>query len=174
MPAARRSLTLILALLLATAPMWPAATSAQSASFPNKPVRIVVPFRPATADATDAIAQKLRGVGQRLSSTTVRAPAASAPTSSRMPPDGYTVVMGAVDACRQSEPLSVDAVRRSPGFHADHARRHAERAGRQLALPASVAELIAYAKANPNKLVRFRQQRSAGHPAGELFRSTPH
>jgi len=179
MPAASRSLTRIFALLLATAATWPAATLAQSPSFPNKPVRIVVPFPPGgPLDAAGrAIAQKLSEAwGQSV--VVDNRPGAGgnigADLVAKSPPDGYTVVMGALsthavnpslypsmpyDAVRDFVPITLVAV--TPNVLVVNP-----------ALPVhSVAELIAYAKANPNKLsFGSGSNGSAGHLAGELFK----
>jgi len=179
MPAVRRSLTLIFVLLVATAATWPVATLAQPASFPNKPVRIVVPFPPGgPLDATGrAIAQKLSEAwGQSV--VVDNRPGAGgnigADLVAKSPPDGYTVVMGALsthavntslypsmpyDAVRDFAPITLVAV--TPNVLVVNP-----------ALPVhSVAELVAYAKANPNKLsFGSGSNGSAGHLAGELFK----
>jgi tripartite-type tricarboxylate transporter receptor subunit TctC len=181
MPLARPPLSLNLALLLAVAVALSAtpAFAQSAASFPAKPVRIVVPFPPGgPLDATGrAIAQKLSEAwGQSV--VVDNRPGAGgnigADLVAKSPPDGYTVVMGALsthavnpslypsmpyDAVRDFAPITLVAV--TPNVLVVNP-----------ALPVhSLAELIAYAKANPNKLsFGSGSNGSAGHLAGELFK----
>jgi tripartite-type tricarboxylate transporter receptor subunit TctC len=152
---------------------------AQPVPFPAKTVRLVVPF-PAGGplDATGrAIAQKLTEAwGQSV--VVDNRPGAGgnigADLVAKSPPDGYTVVMGALsthavnpslypsmpyDAVKDFAPITLIAV--TPNVLVVNP-----------ALPVkSVRELIAYAKANPNKLsFGSGSNGSAGHLAGELFK----
>jgi tripartite-type tricarboxylate transporter receptor subunit TctC len=152
---------------------------AQPVPFPAKTVRLVVPF-PAGGplDATGrAIAQKLTEAwGQSV--VVDNRPGAGgnigADLVAKSPPDGYTVVMGALsthavnpslypsmpyDAVKDFAPITLIAV--TPNVLVVNP-----------ALPVkSVRELVAYAKANPNKLsFGSGSNGSAGHLAGELFK----
>ena len=157
----------------------PPAVQGQTAPFPAKPVRLVVPFPPGgPLDVTGrAIAQKL---GETWAQSVVvdNRPGAGgnigADLVAKSPPDGYTVVMGALsthavnpslypsmpyDAVRDFAPITLVAV--TPNVLVVNP-----------ALPVrSVQELVAYAKANPNKLsFGSGSNGSAGHLAGELFK----
>jgi tripartite-type tricarboxylate transporter receptor subunit TctC len=81
----------------------PKAASAQSAAYPNKPIRMVVPF--AAGGPTDIFA---RAVGREIA-TTLGQPVVidnrpgaggnlGADIVAKAPPDGYTIVMGATGA----------------------------------------------------------------------------
>jgi tripartite-type tricarboxylate transporter receptor subunit TctC len=178
---ARQGSSLVFVLLLATIGALPAATtSAQAAApFPSKPVRIVVPFPPGgPLDTTGrALAQKL-GEAWGQSVVVENRPGAGgnigADLVAKSAPDGYTVVMGALsthavnpslypsmpyDAVRDFAPITLVAV--TPNVLVVNP-----------SLPVhSVAELVAYAKANPNKLsFGSGSNGSAGHLAGELFK----
>ena len=157
------------------------AACAQSLqSFPAKPVKLVVPFPPGgPLDAVGrAIADKLTQMwGQSV--VVDNKPGAGgnigADFVAKSPPDGYTVVMGALsthavnpslypkmpyDATRDFAPITLVAV--TPNVLVVNP-----------ALPVqSLKELIAYAKANPGKLsFGSGSNGSAGHLAGELFKA---
>jgi tripartite-type tricarboxylate transporter receptor subunit TctC len=148
-------------------------------SFPSRPVKLVVPF-PAGGplDTTGrAIAQRLTEAwGQSV--VVENRPGAGgnigADVVAKSPPDGYTVVMGALsthavnpslyskmpyDAQKDFVPITLVAI--TPNVLVVNP-----------ALPVhSVQELIAYAKANPGKLsFGSGSNGSAGHLAGELFK----
>ena len=147
--------------------------------FPTKTVRLVVPFPPGgPLDTTGrAIAQKLTEAwGQSV--VVDNRPGAGgnigADLVAKSPPDGYTVVMGALsthavnpslypampyDAVKDFAPITLVAV--TPNVLVVNP-----------SLPVkSVQDLVAYAKANPNKLsFGSGSNGSAGHLAGELFK----
>jgi tripartite-type tricarboxylate transporter receptor subunit TctC len=156
-----------------------AATSALAQTFPAKTARLVVPFPPGgPLDATGRlIAQHLT---ERWGQSVVveNKPGAGgnigADFVAKSPPDGYTVVMGALsthavnpslyarmpyDAQKDFAPITLIAI--TPNVLVVNPD-----------LPVhSVKELIAYAKARPGKLsFGSGSIGSAGHLAGELFK----
>ncbi|MEN9314934.1 MAG: hypothetical protein RIS35_1327 [Pseudomonadota bacterium] len=146
--------------LLATAGLVGIAPGAAAQSFPNKPVRIVVPF-PA-GSATDNIARALAGpVSASLGQPVVvenKAGADGAISGSevaRAAPDGYTLLLAT------NSPLSaVPAMKKTPPYDPVADFTPITDVGRYTffvvvhpSVPAkSVAELLQYAKANPDKL----------------------
>jgi tripartite-type tricarboxylate transporter receptor subunit TctC len=168
---------LLACLVAVAATAFPADVPAQA--FPNRPVRLVIPFPPGgSLDVIGrALAQKLTEAwGQSV--VVDNRPGAGgnigADLVAKSPPDGYTVVMGALsthavnpslyptmpyDAVKDFAPISLVAI--TPNVLIVNP-----------ALPVhSVKELIAYAKANPNKLsFGSGSNGSAGHLAGELFK----
>jgi len=151
--------------------------------YPNKPIRLVVPFPP--GGSLDVVA---RAVGAKLSEAWGQPvvidnrPGAGgnigADLVAKSPPDGYTILEGALsthavnvtlygklpyDPIKDFAPISLVAI--TPNV---------------LVLnPAApfntVPELIAYAKANPGKLsFGSGSNGSAGHLAGELFKTDAH
>jgi tripartite-type tricarboxylate transporter receptor subunit TctC len=148
--------------------------------YPSKPIRFVVPY-PA-GGPLDTVARLL---GQKVSESTKQPvivdnkPGAGgnigADAVAKAPPDGYTILMGAVathainptlyasmpyDASRDF--IAVTQVASTPNVLVVNP-----------SLPASnVREFIAYAKANPGKLnFGSGSTGSAGHLAGELFKT---
>jgi tripartite-type tricarboxylate transporter receptor subunit TctC len=148
-------------------------------AYPQKPVRLVVPFPPGGPidSVARAIAQKLTEAwGQSI--VVDNRPGAGgnigADLVAKSAPDGYTVVMGALsthavnpslypkmpyDAVKDFVPITLVAI--TPNVLVVNP-----------ALPVNSArELIAYAKANPGKLAfGSGSNGSAGHLAGELFK----
>ena len=157
-----------------------AAAQVPSGAYPTHPVKLVVPFPPGgPLDVTGrAIAQKLTEAwGQSV--VVDNRPGAGgnigADLVAKSPPDGYTILMGALsthavnpslyakmpyDAVRDFAPITLVAI--TPNVLVVNP-----------SLPVrSVQELIAYAKANPNKLsFGSGSNGSAGHLAGELFKA---
>ena len=156
---------------------------AQGQGYPNKPIRLVVPFPP--GGSLDVVA---RAVGAKLSEAWGQPvvidnrPGAGgnigADLVAKSPPDGYTILEGALsthavnvtlygklpyDPIKDFAPISLVAI--TPNV---------------LVLnPAApfntVPELIAYAKANPGNLsFGSGSNGSAGHLAGELFKTDAH
>ncbi len=180
MKPSRRSffLHVLLALPLAlVAGILPAAAQ----GFPQKPLRLVVPFPPGGPLDTvgRAIAQKLTEAwGQSV--VVDNRPGAGgnigADLVAKAAPDGYTVVMGALSThavnpslypkmpydavVKDFAPITLVAV--TPNVLVVNP-----------ALPVnSVRELVAYAKAHPGKLAfGSGSSGSAGHLAGELFKA---
>jgi tripartite-type tricarboxylate transporter receptor subunit TctC len=155
------------------------APSAWAQAFPSKPVKLVVPFPPGGSldNVGRLLAQKLSEAwGQQV--VVENKPGAGgnigADAVAKSPPDGYTVVMGALsthavnpslyktmpyDAVKDFAPLSLVAI--TPNVLI-------VKTGAPIA---SVKDLVAYAKANPGKTnFGSGSNGSAGHLAGELFK----
>jgi len=173
---ARRALVAALLGIVAAAALPPGAAAD---SFPSKPVKLIVPFPPGgPLDTTGReIAQKLTESWSR-SVIIENKPGAGgnigADFVAKSPPDGYTVVMGALsthavnpslyprmpyDAKKDFAPITLVAI--TPNVLVVNP-----------SLPVhSVQELIEYAKAHPGKLsFGSGSIGSAGHLAGELFK----
>ncbi|MDQ6619354.1 MAG: tripartite tricarboxylate transporter substrate binding protein [Pseudomonadota bacterium] len=157
--------------------LTPAYVSAQA--FPARPVRLVVPFPPGgPLDVTGRLlAQKLTEAwGQSV--VVDNRPGAGgnigADLVAKSPPDGYTVVMGALsthavnphlfpsmpyDPVKDFAPITLVAI--TPNVLVVNPK-----------LPvSSVRDLIAYAKVHPGQLsFGSGSNGSAGHLAGELFK----
>jgi len=155
------------------------APSAWAQAFPSKAVKLVVPFPPGGSldNVGRLLAQKLSEAwGQQV--VVENKPGAGgnigADAVAKSPPDGYTVVMGALsthavnpslyktmpyDAVKDFAPLSLVAI--TPNVLI-------VKTGAPIA---SVKDLVAYAKANPGKTnFGSGSNGSAGHLAGELFK----
>jgi len=156
------------------------SNGAQAQGYPSKPIRFVVPYPP--AGPLDTVA---RLVGQQVSES-VKQPVIvenkpgaggniGADLVAKSPPDGYTLLMGAVathainptlyasipyDA--QKDFIPVTQIASTPNVLVVNPR-----------LPVTnVHEFIAYAKAHPGALnFGSGSTGSAGHLAGELFKS---
>lgn len=173
----RRLLVACAVLVCALVPLHAGAQATQG--YPNKPIKLVVPFPPGgPLDVIGRlIAQKLTEAwGQSV--VVDNRPGAGgnigADLVAKSPPDGYAVVMGALsthavnphlfpkmpyDAVRDFAPITLVAI--TPNVLVINP-----------SLPVnSVKELIAYAKANPGKLAfGSGSNGSAGHLAGELLK----
>jgi tripartite-type tricarboxylate transporter receptor subunit TctC len=164
---------LLLAVLAVAAP-------AQAQSYPDKPIKLVVPFAP--AGATDVLA---RIVGQKLSELEKqpvivdnRAGAGGnigSDAVAKAAPDGYTLLMGAVG----THAINVSLYKKMPY---DPVKDFipvvlVATVPNVLVVPASlpvnsVKELIAYGKANPGKLNFGSSGNGTSiHLSGELFKS---
>jgi tripartite-type tricarboxylate transporter receptor subunit TctC len=155
------------------------ALSQAPAAYPNRPVKLVVPFPPGgPLDIVGrAIAQKLSEAWGQAVVVDNRPGAGGnigADIVAKSPPDGYTILMGALsthavnpslyakmpyDAVADFAPITLVAV--TPNVLVVNA-----------SLPVdSAKEFIAYAKANSGKLAfGSGSNGSAGHLAGELFK----
>jgi tripartite-type tricarboxylate transporter receptor subunit TctC len=154
-----------------------AATSTLAAEFPERTVKVVVPFPP--GGGTDLVGRTIADkMGEFFKKTVVVENRAGAGTVigtdyvAKSPPDGYTVIMGtfayAVNPSLQANlPYSnatsfapVALVARSPNVVVVNPDRPYK----------TIAELVAYAKANPGKVNygSFGNGTSA-HLAGALF-----
>ena len=156
------------------------AAPAQAQSYPDKPIKLVVPFAP--AGATDVLA---RIVGQKLSELEKqpvivdnRAGAGGnigSDAVAKAAPDGYTLLMGAVG----THAINVSLYKKMPY---DPVKDFipvvlVATVPNVLVVPASlpvnsVKELIAYGKANPGKLNFGSSGNGTSiHLSGELFKS---
>ncbi|MBK7591364.1 MAG: tripartite tricarboxylate transporter substrate binding protein [Betaproteobacteria bacterium] len=174
----RRTLAILPAIALSLATLA-AVGFAHAQAFPQKPVRLVVPFPPGGPIDTvaRAIAQKLTEAWGQTVVVDNRPGAGGnigADLVAKAAPDGYTVVMGALsthavnpslypkmpyDAVKDFAPIALVAV--TPNVLVVNP-----------SLPVATArEFIAYARANPGKLAfGSGSNGSAGHLAGELFK----
>ncbi len=175
---------LVLAACTAAAMFSIASPAAAQAAWPQKPVRIVVPF--AAGGTTDILARAVapelaKAFGQPFIVDN-RAGAGGnvgAEIVARSPPDGYTLLMGTVgthginralysklpyDPIKDFAPITmVAAVPNVMEMNADKARALGIR---------NVADFIKYAKANPGKLNMASSGNGTSiHLAGELFKS---
>ena len=161
-------------------PASPAAAQAQTAPYPDRPIRIVVPYPPGgTTDPTARLlaAELSTRLGQPVIVDNKAGAAGSIGTDAvtRAAPDGYTLL------------LHTSAIATDPSFKKNttyNVRRDLAPlmmavtgpyllvANPQLPVK-NVAELISYAKANPGK-INFGSagQGSSGHLIGELFKQS--
>lgn len=167
------------ALLWAAAMIITPATVAAQEAYPNKPIRMVLPFPP--GGVTDllarALAEKLAprlgqpvivdnkaGAGTVLASDTV----------ARSPADGYTLLLAASSlgtAPLIYEKVSYDAIKSFTPITQIASVVHVLVVNPSLQVN-SVKELIAYAKANPGKLnYSSTGTGTSTHLEGELFKS---
>ena len=168
------------AALAAAAAIGVVAPAVAQGTYPTKPVRLVVPF-PA-GGTTDILA---RAVAQKLSETWGQSvivdnrPGAGGNIGSELvaksPPDGYTLLMGTVG----THAINPSLYAKMPYDHVKDFTPVILVAGVpnvlvvNLSLPVnSVQELIAYGKANPNKLNFASSGNGTSiHLSGELFRT---
>lgn len=174
---ARRACTILLVACAALAAGAPAAAAAESAPYPNRPIRLVIPF-PAGGPLDTvgrAIAQKLTDAWSQSVVVDNRPGAGGnigADLVAKSAPDGYTIVMGALsthaanpslypsmpyDAVKDFAPITLVAI--TPNVLVVNP-----------SLPVH-SVLIAYAYAHPGTLsVGSGSNGSAGHLAGELLK----
>ncbi|MGO4402001.1 Bug family tripartite tricarboxylate transporter substrate binding protein [Achromobacter sp. PAB15] len=158
-----------------------AAAGSASAAWPDKVIRIVVPF--AAGGSTDLIARKVaEGLGQRLSANVIveNRPGAGGTVGTeyvaRQPADGYTILMGSVsthgsapcvysklpyDAIKDFTPLTVVAT--IPNVMSVNQ-----------SVPANtLQEFVALLKKDPEKYsFASNGQGTSNHLAAELFKTT--
>lgn len=158
-----------------------AAAGSASAAWPDKVIRIVVPF--AAGGSTDLIARKVaEGLGQRLSANVIveNRPGAGGTVGTeyvaRQPADGYTILMGSVsthgsapcvysklpyDAIKDFTPLTVVAT--IPNVMSVNQ-----------SVPANtLQEFVALLKKEPEKYsFASNGQGTSNHLAAELFKTT--
>jgi tripartite-type tricarboxylate transporter receptor subunit TctC len=163
---------------LLAAGIFPASLPGHAETYPSKPITIIVPFGPGSA--TDTIT---RVIGQHLSvalnqSVVVETRpgangAIAAAYVARAPADGYTLFMST-----NSPHSAAPTLNKTIAYDPIKDFAPITRVGSYTlmlvlnpAVPAkSVAELIAYAKANPGKL-SFASGNSSGVVAGETLKS---
>ena len=167
----------LLAVLLATM-LAPVAARAQVDGYPNRPITLIVPF--GAGSGTDSIS---RVIGHQLSialkQSVVIEPkpgangAIAATYVARSAPDGYTLVMGT-----NSPHSAVPYLAKNVSYDPVKDFAPISRVGSYTLMlvvnpevPAhSIAELIAYAKANPGKLT-FASGNTSGIVAGETLKA---
>jgi tripartite-type tricarboxylate transporter receptor subunit TctC len=165
----------LIALAVLLAPLHAAA----QAQYPSRPIKLVVPFPP--GGSTDVVARLLGAkLAESLGQPVVienrpGAGAALGPEAvAKAPPDGYTLLITALPSI-VTAPITNPNVRYDPLRDLTHIAMIGSfpnalvvRADSPLQ---SVAELVAYAKANPGKLsYGSAGPGSAGHLTGELLR----
>jgi tripartite-type tricarboxylate transporter receptor subunit TctC len=168
-----------LELIAGAAAPWVCSRVASAQSYPERPIRLVVPFPPGGAYDSLArpwaekikpllgpiVVENIGGAGASLGAATV----------AKARPDGYTILLGGTlphvnEALLKSRPLydpnkDLDPIMQlAVGYLAIAAHP---------SVPAkSLSELVAYAKANPGKLSYGHVGTgSTNHLTGELFKS---
>jgi putative tricarboxylic transport membrane protein len=158
---------------------WLPLTAAAQSDYPNKPVRLIVPFPP--GGATDVVARLLAvklGEGLKQQVVIENRPGAGATLATdqvaKMAPDGYNLLMTAFPSITTA-PLVNPNVRYDPVRDFTHIAMigtfpngFVVRADSPIK---SIAEFVAYAKANPGKVsYGSAGPASAGHLTGELLK----
>ena len=172
-----RLLRFAAALALAAAPLFAAAQS-----YPNKPIRLIVPFAP--GGTTDIVARLIADpLGRELGQTVVvenRGGGGGAPGAAelaRAAPDGYTLGMATVStmavnpACNPKLPYRspedfalITNLVGVPNVVAVHPAKIAAR---------NMGDFLKYLKANPGKISYASSGTCGiGHMMGELFKAT--
>lgn len=168
----------VLAAIAGSVLAWPLAAISQTQAFPDKPIRLIVPYPP--GGSTDPAARLLAAdVGPRLGQTVIvdNKPGAAGAIGTeavvRAPADGYTLLF-------HTSVIATDPTLKKNATYdikRDLAPVTLAVTGPYLmvvnpSLPVkNVAELIAYAKAHPGKLnFGSAGQGSSGHLIGELFK----
>jgi tripartite-type tricarboxylate transporter receptor subunit TctC len=159
-----------------------AAADTPAPNFPTRPVRLIVNF-PAGSGTADTVARALceyftRKWGQPITVDNVPGStgAVGAATAYRAPPDGYTLLVtpaGALTVAQHLQKLDYDPDQFAPITMLETSPIVLVASPR---LPVkNVAELIAYARANPGKLrVANHGSGSSSHLAGEWLASMAH
>src|SRR5215831_9900707 len=168
-----RTLRLTLLLLMC------AFATGAAAQYPDKPIRLIVPQ--AAGSATDTVARILgaelaKELGQQIviDNRPGGALTIGLDLTAKADPDGYTVCMGPIGALAITRHMVAKLpydIERDFQPVALATRGHLLLAVSPTAPFKSVAELIAYAKANPGKLLNASSSNgSPGHVGGELFK----
>ena len=167
------------AAVLATAASLVAPAAALAQNYPDKPIRMVLPFPP--GGVTDLLARALaEKLSPRLGQPVVidNKPGAGTILASdlvaRAPADGYTLLLAASSlgtAPLLYDKVGYDAIKSFAPVTQVASVVHVLVVNQQLPVK-SVAELIAYAKANPGKLnYASTGSGTSTHLEGELFKS---
>ena len=158
-----------------------AVHAAAADAYPQRAVRLIMPYPPGGAgdivgrllsarSSREALGQQIvidnRGGGAQVIATEIAAKA---------PPDGYTLFLASATHSDQSRRCAKTAVRHDQGFRADHAGRAVRRSCssriRRWASP-SIKELIAAAKAQPGRInYASSGPGTGGHLSVELLKS---
>jgi tripartite-type tricarboxylate transporter receptor subunit TctC len=158
--------------------LWVACATVAAQSYPSRPVRLIVPYPP--GGSTDFIARPVaERLTERLGQPFVmdnRGGAATvigAEIAARAPADGYTLLVGTVTTLAVNPALKpklpYDPVRDFAPVSMLSAQPYILAVNPSVPA-ASVAQLVAYAKANPGKLSFASAGLGSGaHFAGELF-----
>jgi tripartite-type tricarboxylate transporter receptor subunit TctC len=168
-----RRLYLALMLLVVALP------SGTRAEYPDRPIRFIVPQ--AAGSATDTVARILAAELGPILGTTVAVddrPGAALTLGldlvAKSAPDGYTIGMGPIGALAITRHMVAKLpykIERDFQPIAEVVRGHLLLAVSPSLPVSSVAELVAYAKANPGKLLNASSSNgSPGHVGGELFK----
>jgi tripartite-type tricarboxylate transporter receptor subunit TctC len=169
---------------LATATALAAIAPAQAQSWPNKPVRIVVPFPP--GGTTDIVARSLGAELQKMWGQSVvidNRPGAGgnigADAVAKSAPDGYTVLMGTVGThainhslfAQNGQKMPFDPVKDFAPITLCAAVPNVMVINPKLPV-SSVTEFIRYAQANPGKVNMASSGNGTSiHLTGELFKT---
>jgi tripartite-type tricarboxylate transporter receptor subunit TctC len=157
---------------------WASTAMAQQV-FPDRPIRLVVPYGPGTA--TDVFSRQLAGVVQKALGQSIvidNRPGGGAMTGTeivaRAPADGYTLVMGtsqthAISPIMFAKP-PYDPLRDFTPIAGLAGVPHVVVVGPQLPVK-SIADLVALGKSQPNRLTfASTGNGSPAHLAGEIFK----
>jgi tripartite-type tricarboxylate transporter receptor subunit TctC len=156
-----------------------AVATGAAAEYPDKPIRLVVPQ--AAGSATDTVARILgaelaKELGQQvvIDNRPGGALTLGLDLTAKSDPDGYTVCMGPIGALAITRHMVAKLpydIERDFQPIAVVTRGHLLLAVSPTVPFKSVAELVAYAKANPGKLLNASSSNgSPGHVGGELFK----
>jgi tripartite-type tricarboxylate transporter receptor subunit TctC len=168
--------------LISAAMLFVSLTLAQAAcaQYPERPIRLIVPQ--AVGSATDTLARLLavdlaREIGQQIvvDNRPGGALTIGIDLVAKAAPDGYTIGMGPIGALAITRHMVAKLpydIERDLQPIALIARGHLLLAVSPALPVKSVAELIAYARANPGRLLNASSSNgSPGHVGGELFKT---
>ena len=157
---------------------WTSAALAQQ-TFPDRPIRLVVPYGPGTA--TDNFSRQLAAVAQKTLGQSIvidNRPGGGAMTGTeivaRAPADGYTLVMGTSQTHAISPVLFAkppyDPIKDFTPIAGLAGVPHVVAVGAQLPVK-TIAELVALGRSQPDKLTfASTGNGSPAHLAGEIFK----
>jgi tripartite-type tricarboxylate transporter receptor subunit TctC len=167
-------------LIVALAALLAAGAAVPADSFPDKPIRLIVPAAPGGPTDIPArlVAQILPKLGQPavIENRPGAGGAIGARTVIAAPPDGYTLLVGNTSVLAVQPAVSASAGY-DPRIHLAAVAKLSESYQILVVQPSfpakTVGELIAYAKANPGQL-NYAHTGAGGlpHLTGELFKSS--